>query len=57
MIWPTEPSGLHRNSPRVEVVCGFYNFHDVLNTSVISVVFYSESEKSDKFCSEALISA
>ena len=29
----------------------------LLTSQVISVAFYSEREKSDKFCSEALISA
>ena len=34
-----------------------FGFYDALNISGISVAFYSEREKSDKFCSEALISA
>ena len=38
----------------VVVVLGFTT---LLTFQIISVVFYSESEKSDKFCSEALISA
>ena len=32
-------------------------FTTLLTSQVISVAFYSEREKSDKFCSEALISA
>ena len=33
------------------------DFTALLTSQVISVAFYSEHEKSDKFCSEALISA
>ena len=33
------------------------DFTTLLTSRVISVAFYSEREKSDKFCSEALISA
>ena len=32
-------------------------FTMLLTSRVISVAFYSEHEKADKFCSEALISA
>ena len=32
-------------------------FTTLLTSQVISVAFYSEREKSDNFCSEALISA
>ena len=38
----------------LEVVLGFTT---LLTSQVISVAFYSECEKSDKFCSETLISA
>ena len=38
----------------VVVVLGFTT---LLTSQVISVAYYSEREKSDKFCSEALISA
>ena len=38
-------------APNVDDVIGFYELFN------ISVAFYSECEKSDKFCSEALISA
>ena len=34
-----------------------FGFYEALISLVISVAFYSEREKSDKFCSEALISA
>ena len=34
-----------------------FGFTTLLTSRVISVAFYSEREKSDKFCSEALISA
>ena len=56
---------LHANS-----VCGYYivgskilvvvadlGFTTLLPSQVISVAFYSERGKSDKFCSEALISS
>ena len=33
------------------------SFTTLLTSQIISVAFYSEREKSDKFCSEALISA
>ena len=39
---------------RVVVVLGFTT---LLTSQVISVAFYSERQKSEKFCSEALISA
>ena len=38
------------------VVVGL-GFTTLLTSQVVSVAFYSEREKSDKFCSEALISA
>ena len=41
-------------SEHVVVVLGFTM---LLTSQVISVAFYSEREKSDKFCSKALISA
>ena len=41
--------------PKVAVVD--LGFTTLLTTQVISVAFYSEREKSGKFCSEALISA
>ena len=34
-----------------------FGFTTLLTSQVISVAFYSEREKSDKFCSKALISA
>ena len=34
-----------------------HGFTTLLTSQVISVTFYSEREKSDEFCSEALISA
>ena len=33
----------------------FFDFTTLLTSRIISVAFYSEREKSDKFCSEALI--
>ena len=39
------------------VVKGAWGFTTLLTSQVISVIFYSEREKSDKFCSEVLISA
>ena len=39
------------------LVIGDWGFTTLLTSQVISVAFYSEREKSDKFCSEALISA
>ena len=41
----------------VVVVVVVLGFTTLLTSQVISVAFYSEREKSDKFCSEALISA
>ena len=41
----------------VVVVVVDFGFTSLLTSQVISVAFYSEREKSDKFCSEALISA
>ena len=41
----------------VVVVVVDLGFTKLLTSQVISVTFYSELEKSDKFCSEALISA
>ena len=35
----------------------FLGFMALLTSQVIRIAFYSEREKSDKFCSEALISA
>ena len=41
-----------------DLVVVVVEFYDTLSTSqVISVAFYIEHEKSDKFCTEALISA
>ena len=40
----------HRNSR-----CSFLGFMTLLTSQVISIAFYSEREKSDKFCSKALI--
>ena len=39
------------------VVVVDWGFTTLLTSQVISVAFYSEHEKPDKFCSEALISA
>ena len=44
----------HHQSPDIVVVVRFY---DALTSQAISVAFYIEREKSDKFCSEAVISA
>ena len=41
----------------VAVVVVDLGFTSLLTSQTISVAFYSEHEKSDKFCSEALISA
>ena len=41
----------------VVVVVVDLGFTTLLTSQVISVAFYREREKSDKFCSEALISA
>ena len=41
----------------VAVVVDELGFTTLLTSQVISVAFYSEREKSDKFCSETLISA
>ena len=45
---------LNNSQVVVVVVLGFKM---LLTSQVISVTFYSEHEKTDKFCSEALISA
>ena len=42
---------------RVRVVAVDLDFTTLLTSQVISVAFYSESEKSDKCCPEALISS
>ena len=41
----------------IRVVVVDLGFTTLLTSQVISVSFYSEREKSDKFCSEALILA
>ena len=41
----------------IVVVVVVLGFTTLLTSQVISVAFYSEREKFDKFCSEALISA
>ena len=41
----------------VVIVAVVLGFTTLLTSQVISVAFYSEREKADKFCSEALISA
>ena len=43
--------------PQIQVVAVDLGFTTLLTSQVISVAFYSEREKSHKFCSEALISA
>ena len=42
---------------RFSVVVVVLDFTMHLTSQVISIAFYSEREKSDKFCSEALIAA
>ena len=41
----------------VSCCCCGWVFYTFFNSQIISVVFYIEREKYDKFCSEALISA
>ena len=45
------------SSLTTEIVVVVFGFTSLLTSLVISVAFYSEREKSDKFCSEALILA
>ena len=52
----TAASNEIRDAPNMLVVVDL-GFTTPLTSQVISVAFYSEREKSDKFCSEALISA
>ena len=48
----------HLSGIELKVLCSSrFGFYDLLISQVISVAFYSEREKSEKFCSEALISA
>ena len=50
-----KPSTVTRNHYHWPV--SSFGFYDALTSQIISVAFYSEREKSDKFWSEALISA
>ena len=60
--WAIEEVGLHVGFRPAEtgldrVVVLDLGFTTLLTSQVISVAFYSEREKSDKFCSAGLISA
>ena len=61
LIWLTHFEGIHHlwwpHLRDFGVVVADLGFMTLLSSHVISVTFYSEREKSDKFCSEALISA
>ena len=52
-----DPEILITLRPLFVIVVVVLGFTTLLTSQIISVAFYSEREKSDKFCSEALISA